>query len=335
MLSLGLGLTNNCNLSCAHCYRDENSVAELSLDDVREIVETLPLRSVNLGTGENGLHSDFGAILDYLSGAVPKTTITSNGYSIAVLDDERLKKLANVEFSVDFPTEREQDGFRGRGNWRLVMEQTKRCQLLGVPVTVTAVMMSVNYDRLHEVAKVAAEMGANFRVNIYQPVQGDSFSLTYDQLWEGFRNLFAHTRLVTTTEPIVAAALGIEDFQGCGCGRTTVRVAPDGGVLPCVYLPETNLDKQDLINEGADIVQSECFTSFRRLPKDCQACELVSVCGGGCAGRRALYGAADEPDPYCPRRKNVQLPFQWADFHDLPKAGSACTTIVEYVDQSA
>jgi radical SAM protein with 4Fe4S-binding SPASM domain len=328
--SLGLGLTNKCNLSCSHCYRDENSVAELSLEDVRAIVDALPLRSVNLGTGENGLHRDYNNILDFLMDEVPKTTITSNGYSIAVLDDERVKRFANVEFSIDFPDEQEQDRFRGPGNWRLVMDQTARCQSLGVPVTITAVMMSMNYDRLHEVAKVASEAGANFRINIYQPVQGDAYSLSYQQLWEGFRNLFAHTRLVTTTEPIVAAALGLTDFQGCGCGRTTVRVAPDGAVLPCVYLPNTDLNKQDLVTEGANIIHSEAFISFRQLPSACQSCDLLNVCGGGCAGRRALYGSPDEVDPYCPRKENIKLPFEWANFHELPKSGSACTTIVEY-----
>jgi MoaA/NifB/PqqE/SkfB family radical SAM enzyme len=85
--ALGIGLTNECNLSCAFCYRDPTRVDRLSLGQVRSVVERLPVRSVNLGTGENGMHPDFRAILSYLRHEPLKLTITSNGHSIAVLDD--------------------------------------------------------------------------------------------------------------------------------------------------------------------------------------------------------------------------------------------------------
>src|SRR5207245_9356203 len=77
-ISLGLGLTNECNLSCAFCYRDPTRTDRLSLDQVKSIMERLPIRSVNLGTGENGMHPDFKAILAYLRKTPIKITITSN-----------------------------------------------------------------------------------------------------------------------------------------------------------------------------------------------------------------------------------------------------------------
>ena len=46
-------------------------------------MERLPVRSVNLGTGENGMHPDFKAILAYLRTKPVKLTITSNGHSVA------------------------------------------------------------------------------------------------------------------------------------------------------------------------------------------------------------------------------------------------------------
>ena len=89
--ALGLGLTNECNLACSFCYRDPNRVDRLTLDQVRAVIERLPVRSVNLGTGENGMHPDFLSILDFLQGQPIKLTITSNGHSIALLDDERVR----------------------------------------------------------------------------------------------------------------------------------------------------------------------------------------------------------------------------------------------------
>src|SRR6266478_3155718 len=38
-ISLGLGLTNECNLSCAFCYRDPTRADRLSLDQVKAVME--------------------------------------------------------------------------------------------------------------------------------------------------------------------------------------------------------------------------------------------------------------------------------------------------------
>src|SRR6266699_6380052 len=84
--ALGLGLTNECNLACAFCYRDPTRVDRLSLDQVRAVLERLPVRSVNLGTGENGMHPGFADMLCYLRKQPVKLTITSNGRSLQMLD---------------------------------------------------------------------------------------------------------------------------------------------------------------------------------------------------------------------------------------------------------
>ena len=72
-ISLGLGLTNECNLACSFCYRDPASTDRLSLDQVKSVMERLPIRSVNLGTGENGMHPEFKAILGLPANAAHQT----------------------------------------------------------------------------------------------------------------------------------------------------------------------------------------------------------------------------------------------------------------------
>src|SRR5215469_11058357 len=156
-ISLGLGLTNECNLQCAFCYRDPTRADRLSLDQVKSVMECLPVRSVNLGTGENGMHPDFKAILVYLRARPVKLTITSNGHSVAVLEDDELRAFHDIEFSLDYPTQAEQDTQRGAGNWDLIHQQADRCVRLGVPVTMIAVMMKSNYLRLADVARVAKQ----------------------------------------------------------------------------------------------------------------------------------------------------------------------------------
>ncbi len=109
MISLGIGLTSNCNLHCAHCYRDQNRIYDLTLADVQKVCENLEISSIGFGTGENGLNPEYFQILDYLHSRNIKMTLASNGYTLSITPDEELKYFEDVEFSVDFPDQRRQD----------------------------------------------------------------------------------------------------------------------------------------------------------------------------------------------------------------------------------
>ena len=328
-ISLGLGLTNECNLACAFCYRDPARTDRLSLDQVTSVMERLPVRSVNLGTGENGMHPDFKAILAYLRTQPVKLTITSNGHSVAVLQDDELRAFHDIEFSLDYPSQAEQDAQRGNGNWELIHQQAERCVKLGVPVTIIAVMMKANYLHLAEVARVAKHFGAPLRVNVYQAVRSDIYALSYEEYWEGFRRLFEESDVIAIGEPLVRAMAGFPPVRG-GCGVSTVRVTPRATTQPCVYWPGSGEPLSDLITMGLDILHSAPFDQARALPAACQPCEFRDSCHGGCAGRRRLQGALLEPDYYCPlvRGELRTLQVRMAATRDLPKLSSSCTTVV-------
>jgi radical SAM protein with 4Fe4S-binding SPASM domain len=328
-ISLGLGLTNECNLSCAFCYRDPSRTDRLSLDQVKSVMERLPIRSVNLGTGENGMHPEFKAILGYLRTQPVKLTVTSNGHSVAGLEDKELLAFHDIEFSLDYPTQGEQDAQRGDGNWELIHRQAERCVRLGVPVTIIAVMMKPNYSRLADVARVAKRFEAPLRVNVYQAVRSDIYALSYEEYWEGFRRLFAETDVIAIGEPLVCAMAGWPPLRG-GCGVSTVRVTPRATTHPCVYWPGSGEPLANLISAGVEILDSAPFGQARTLPNACQPCEFRDACHGGCAGRRRLQGALMEPDYYCPiiRGERLKLETRMAATRDLPKLSTSCTTVV-------
>lgn len=328
-ISLGLGLTNECNLTCSFCYRDPTQADRLSLDQVMAIMERLPVRSVNLGTGENGMHPDFKAILAYLRTQPVKLTITSNGHSVAVLADDELRAFHDIEFSLDYSTEAEQDAQRGPGNWALIQQQAQRCGRLSVPVTIIAVMMKSNHLRLAEVARVAKQLNAPLRVNVYQSVRSDIYALTYEEYWAGFRRLFEETDVIAIGEPLVRAMAGLPPLPG-GCGVSTVRVTPRATTQPCVYWTGLGEPLSDLLSDGLDILTSTPFEQARTLPQICQGCAFREPCHGGCAGRRGLQNALAEPDFYCPivRGERQELQVRMAADRDLPKLGSSCTTVV-------
>lgn len=328
-IALGLGLTNECNLACAFCYRDPTRTDRLSLDQVKAVMERLPVSSVNLGTGENGMHPDFKAILAYLRTKPVKLTITSNGHSVAVLEDDEVRAFHDIEFSLDYPAEAEQDAQRGSGNWALVHQQAERCVRLDVPVTVIAVMMKSNYLRLADVARVAKQFHSPLRVNVYQAVRSEVYALSYEEYWEGFQRLFDETDVIAIGEPLVRAMAGLPPLRG-GCGVSTIRVTPRATTQPCVYWPGSGEPLSELISAGPHILSSTPFERARLLPQVCNDCEFRESCHGGCAGRRVLQGALLQADHYCPiiRGERPRLEIRMAKNRDLPKTGSSCTTVV-------
>jgi MoaA/NifB/PqqE/SkfB family radical SAM enzyme len=325
--SVGIGLTNDCNLNCAHCYRDTQRIDHISLDQIRAICENLPVDAMGFGTGESALNPEFVTIVEHLYTRGIKLSLASNGYSLAALDDVHLRMFQDVEVSIDFDTPAEQDSFRAEGNWTLVHRAMERCQALNVPVSILTTLMSINHDRMDALAKHAQQQRVSLRVNAYQSVKTDRFRPSYEQFWEGYRRLFGAAHVISCAEPVVRAAMGLDDARS-PCGHTSVRFNPRGQILPCVYWPVTGAVPTiaDLPRLGAQAVNHAEFQHARFMPQVAAGCR----CQGGCATRRRLNGQLDAHDAYCPwmRGQDIRLDWQPAPRVDLMRAQNVCTTIV-------
>jgi radical SAM protein with 4Fe4S-binding SPASM domain len=330
MVSLGIGLTSNCNLNCAHCYRDQKRVSNLTLADVQKVCNSLEIGSIGFGTGENGLNPQYFQILDYLHSRHMKMTLASNGYTLSITPDEKLKYFKDVEFSVDFPDRLRQDRFRGEGNWKTVMTGIERCQRLGIRVSILAVLMNLNYKDLDRIARLAAALGADFRVNAYQPMYTEEFLPSFEQYWEAYKILFDHSEVISVTEPLVNTFLGLNGLDGTPCGSRSIRVTPDRKLKACVYWPDSDLSIDDLVEKKEAVFESTRFQTTHTTPKFCLNCEHVDNCGGGCGARRKLRGQLEAPDEYCPiyKRKTITLTGQFSSVAKPLRTGSICTTIV-------
>ena len=330
MASVGIGLTNNCNLHCAHCYRDQDRIYNLTLEDIEKICDSLEISSIGLGTGENGLNPQYLDIITYLKARGIKLTLASNGYTLAITPDEMLSYFRDVEFSIDFPDQKRQDEFRGEGNWRTIMDAIDRCARLGIKVSILAVLMNVNFKDQGRIAKLAASLGADFRVNVYQPMYTDKFMLSFDQYWKAYQILFEQSEIISVTEPLVNTFLGLGNGNGTPCGGSSIRITPDRRLKPCVYWPTSDLTIEDLVERKETVFQAPLFKATHQTPRFCLSCEHVGSCGGGCAARRVLRGRPNEPDEYCPvvRGKKTHLHSQLSSAERPLRTGSICTTIV-------
>ncbi len=327
--SVGIGLTNDCNLRCAHCYRDTDRISTLSLEQVRRICESIPVDAMGMGTGENALHPEFISIVEYLRSQDIKLSLASNGYSLTAIPEEILLSFHDVEVSIDYPTQGEQDTWRGEGNWDLVHQAIERCRRSGIEVSMLATLMKTNYDKMDRLVELARRDRVNLRVNAYQAVKTDAYLLSYKEFWEGYRRLFSEGLVISCSEPVVRAVMGFDQVQS-PCGRRSIRFNPRGQVIPCVYWPadaESAPILEDLYREGDRVMQDHSFLAARQIPAAASDC----ACQGGCASRRRLNQDMNGHDAYCPWVRGEQIDLAWEAApvdKGLMRAGNVCTTIV-------
>jgi len=133
--TLGVKLTNRCNLRCTHCYQwnedgyhHHMSRSEQSLDlDVavfeRLLVETRPARSrLYLWGGEPLVHRQIKRILELLALDRRETTICTNAHFISRYLDSLCRISDTLEFLIAVEGfEAEHDELRGKGSFRKVM----------------------------------------------------------------------------------------------------------------------------------------------------------------------------------------------------------------------
>ena len=313
MIKLGIGTTGRCNMNCRHCYSRQYNNFSLSLTDIKRIANSIEIESVNFGTGENILNGEFLQIVKYLHERNIDLSLTANGYSILNMSDDFIKMFHDVDFSLEFPTRELQNGYRGHNSWEMVCAGMKRCKALGIPFSIATVLMRSNSEHIVEFYDLIKEYDCFLRINIIKCNSSNKDEnlmneLSYDLFWQSIKNIFKKFKLVSCSEPILKAALKLNSGIGVPCGKSSIRIQPDGSLLPCVYWGYSEQRIEDLEQNGEKVLLSPEFIASQIVPDACRGCEYVTLCGGGCASRRKLDKGLNNPDPFCPMARGEKFP---------------------------
>ena len=343
--NIGWTLGNDCPYKCKHCY--SMSAREKGMDLSVEIVDRviselkkLGPKTINLGGNEplftNGIDPKK-SLLPYIIRTIVENDIevglTSSGISVTYLAEhhcEEFKMLNDIDISVDSPIEAEHNNNRGKSIFKLARNALEICAKYDIERTIIMCAMNWNFteDRIRALVDLAKQYDANIRINSLRPVESKHMALTpsYKQYYDGFSLLMKLCKPLDLTDPVLSGVTQNQSSKRCPCGRTSFRIhsiTPDGKipVSPCVYLHDYkvgNLLKDDIF----DIINSKQFKMFRirnehpELIKGCENCELLNICGGGCASRAYLYNANSTGekslfvrDPFCPKITTVSADF--------------------------
>ncbi|MFH1861589.1 MAG: radical SAM protein [bacterium] len=326
----GIGLTDRCNANCPHCYsRSRNDGIDLDFDLFCSLLDSVPLKSVNFGTGESILYSRFREVIRMLKERQIDIAVTTNGTTVEALTDEELSWFHDIDFSLDFPDAQRHDSWRGLGAFTAVMRGAQRCLDLGVEASFVACLMHSNGSCMGELVELAARMKLNLRVNVYKSVFTREYQPTYEQFWGAVKDMATAGYFIACSEPVVNAALGNRNAcKGSPCGSQSFRVHPDGRVVSCVYLKSGNLSVNDLMEDFSISKHNLCREMHLPLPEICWTCEFVDICRGGCTARRTLNDP-QQPDEYCflTKGKTPDIPARWKESKDLVHESYLCTMI--------
>lgn len=328
--TVGVGLTDRCNVNCSHCYsRPKDGPRDLDFDLFCRMIDTLPMKSINFGTGESFLYPRFRDVLSMLSERDIEVAVTTNGWTVAELSDQELRLFHDIDFSLDYPDPETNDRWRGEGSYDKVMEGVARCRDLGVEASLVACLMKENSSRMGKLAGLAAEIGLNLRVNVYKSVITREYQPNYDEFWGAICNMAESAYFIACSEPIVSAAIGNQkQVKGNPCGRMSFRVHPDTKIVACVYLQESDVTIKSMVADPESQIQRLSKALKLPLPDVCRDCSHLEICNGGCASRRILNNRS-EPDEYCfiVREDLPKINPRWRESKGLVHEDYLCTMI--------
>ena len=330
---LAINLTRRCNLACAHCYLDADTLEhgdsdELGREEVCRLLDSIAGQTTDvmvvLTGGEPLMRPDLEDLVEHGSRLGLSMVVGTNG---VMLTDRRVQSLKQagalgVGISVDSLDPAQHDRFRGRaGAWEKTLAGIEACRRHELPFQVHFSVTEANAGEIPAMIDFARGSGARV-LNVFFLVctgRGESMSDISPATYERVLNQLVsaqgehhdllirarcapHFKRIAYEQDPASPLTRAEGYEGGGClaGIHYCRITPQGDVTACPYIPasEGNIRQAPFweIWEGAP-----SFAALREpaLKGKCGQCEYQKLCGGCRARPLALGGDLMDTDPWC------------------------------------
>ncbi len=282
---LELLITDRCNLRCLHCYIDPPEQYELSIEDLKKVLEEfneMQGLKVLISGGEPLVHRDFMRLNEFLKNYPLRKVLLTNGI---LLREEVLNRLNvhEIQFSIDGigPSH---EVIRGKGTFSKTIQALRMAIEAGFDVSVSTMVYRGNLKEFDEMESLFKEFGVKEWIVDVPCVTG---------------RLLKNSELVVPPE--VAGRYLRYGYgggfhgggEGFGCGLHLVSVLPDGSVSKCAFYRDRPVGH---ISEGL----RECWQRVKPIEiksLSC-SCDFLNICRGGCRYRAELCSGPSDPDPY-------------------------------------
>jgi MoaA/NifB/PqqE/SkfB family radical SAM enzyme len=304
--SLGLELTDRCDLQCAHCLRhivapSSTRATDMPLAVARRAIseaKALGLRHVGMTGGEPRLHPGFLDIVDHIVDEGLSYHFLSNGIGLPawlptfLSRPERRAGLREVAVSLDGATERTHDAIRGAGTFKRALAGLATLRAAGIPFILLHTITRKSKDELDQLGLVAHHLGAERLIVCHflpsgRPGATADLDLTSDERHEvefrlkrlihalRFEILMAEGYYTPTTDHICSTV-----------ELRTLNVDPRGHLTFCCELSNFNGDdraaeeRPDFVADLARVSIAEAIELQRRAVEAFRAARLADEAEG-------------------------------------------------------
>lgn len=330
-------LTERCNLNCSHCYQTGTGTTELSLGEIRDMLDEITdmlqawtsayqlefASSLNVTGGEPFLRGDLFEILGEMRSRGFVVYLLTNG---TLVDEEKAARLAaldvkGVQVSIEGPAEIH-DAIRGKGSFAAAGRGISCLVDAGLHVTLNTTLSAMNVDKFREMIGVCSAFGAQ-RFGFSRLVPSGRGAVLADRMIEPERVREIYETIfstpidgleIVTGDPVASmmrAGDGAGDdgsiaTGGCAAGISGLTILPDGTVVPCrrLPLPLGNIRQDSLREIWANSAILEQLRDRDKYEGKCGSCRTWANCRGCRAIAYACSlsrGGADflADDPQC------------------------------------
>lgn len=328
---LDLYLTNRCNLVCEFCSVQAREISsELPFSKIKEIIleaKKFGLEELHLTGGEPTLRNDLEQIISFAVLNGINVRLITNG---TLLNKKRLVQLADcglrsIMISLD-GMQNYHDAIRGTDTFGKSLQTIYNALELNMMVRVNSVAWLNNQDEIMQLAEFLNKIG----VHVYSIFLGSPLgyakkhkeNIINPLVWQKFclslREIVVKKNY--KTKIVVEKGFLYPDEQtfdtrhlqgrGRGCYNITnyydyLLIRSNGDVYPCVFFsnegyPIGNIYEQPLENILLSFSGNDFYKNIGYHPSECDSCEKVSLCNGGCRGYAKLYTEEwTSKDPRC------------------------------------
>ena len=280
-----LEVTHRCNLSCKQCYIDVPTEKELSLSEIKDILDQLAdsgTMYLLLTGGEPLIRRDFFDIAFYAKERGFIVMFLTNGTLITPSLARETKRLEPffVGMSLYGATPDTHDGItKKQGSFMSTIKAIELLKGQGVTVTLQTLLMDSNIHEAEEI-KVLAQSLDVYHLFDYELIPTRSGSLApyhYEvTLADLCHNFDPEWVKKSNAEPREKKGI-------CKAGHGICSISPQGDVFPCLLMPLKvgNLRKANF-TEIWKVDPSPTLTHLRSLSgqdlADCRDCRLAKYC---------------------------------------------------------
>lgn len=311
-LSVHIDLTWRCNERCIHCYLDHDSADELSLPELRELLDRMADAGtlfLTLSGGEIFLRKDLFAVIEHARQHGFDVKLKTNAVLIGEREAARIGALGihQVQISVYSHEAAVHDSItKMPGSLERTLRAIALLRAHGVRVAIACVLMKPNATAYEGVRQLAREWGAEFTIDptITPHLNGDRTILGLNMERDDLRKVFRTESLVgdvarfnAPPEPGAGTTEEILDGTPCSAGHSSAYISPRGDVYPCVQFPLLcgNVRQTPFaeIWKNAKPFQEVRSIRARDLPT-CSSCSHVGTCSR-CPGLAYMEGSMYGP----------------------------------------